>query len=437
MRILHLTPGTGNFHCGSCLRDHALIKALRVRGHDALMAPLYLPLVTDREFGTQELPVQIGGISLFLQQKMPWFHRLPKFFHSWLNTPGKLRLAARGMGMTSPKMLGEMALGALLGTEGRQWGEWKKIIEWIRSEAKTEGKIDVVSLSNSLLTGLAPAIEKELGIPVVCSLQGEDSFLDTLPEPYRTRCWAAMQENARSVRLFVAPSRFYADHMRARLDLGPGKMRVMPNGIDTTSFTTSSPDPNWPVIGFFARMIHGKGLTTLVDAFIDIAKRGTVPRVKLRIGGARTPVDDKYVLSLEKKIAAAGLTNRVEWFPNLPFKDKVHFFHDLTVFSVPATYGEAFGLYVIEAAASGVPFVQPDHGAFPELVEATEGGMLCEPDNPKALADSLEALLNDDERRELMSKNGTARVRQEFSATRMAERFEALLLEASSTAGNF
>jgi hypothetical protein len=41
MRILHLTPGTGNFHCGSCLRDHALIKALRVRGHDALMAPLY------------------------------------------------------------------------------------------------------------------------------------------------------------------------------------------------------------------------------------------------------------------------------------------------------------------------------------------------------------------------------------------------------------
>ena len=51
MRILHLTPGTGNFHCGSCLRDHALIKALRVRGHDALMAPLYLPLVTDREFG--------------------------------------------------------------------------------------------------------------------------------------------------------------------------------------------------------------------------------------------------------------------------------------------------------------------------------------------------------------------------------------------------
>lgn len=429
MRILHLTPGTGNFHCGSCLRDHALIKALRVRGHDALMAPLYLPLVTDREFGSQELPVQIGGISLFLQQKFTWFHKLPRFFHNWINKPDFLRRASKRMGMTSAKVLGEMTLGALLGAEGRQWGEWHKLLEWIRGH----GKFDVVSLSNSLLTGLAPALEKELGIPVVCSLQGEDSFLDTLPEPYRAQCWEAMQRNARSVRTFIAPSRYYADLMRERLDASATQMKVMPNGIDTTAFTTSSPDPNWPTIGYFARMIHGKGLTTLVDAFIDLAKRGTVPRVKLRIGGAKTPIDEKYVAGLQRKIKAAGLEKRVEWHPNVSFKDKVHFFHDLTVFSVPATYGEAFGLYVIEAASSGVPVVQPDHGAFPELIAATEGGVLCKPDDAKALADALEALLNDDEQREKLSKNGISRVRQEFSATRMAERFETMLQEAVTT----
>lgn len=430
MRILHLTPGTGNFHCGSCLRDHALIKALRVRGHDALMAPLYLPLVTDREFGAQELPVQIGGISLFLQQKFRWFHKLPAFFHRWLNSPDKLRLAAKGMGMTSAKSLGEMTLGSLLGSEGRQWAEWKKLIEWIRGEKK----FSVVSLSNSLLTGLAPTIEKELGIPVICSLQGEDSFLDTLPEPYRTQCWAAMQRNARSVRRFIAPSQFYADHMRQRLDTAAEQIRVLPNGIDVTAFTTSSPDPNWPVIGYFARMIHGKGLTTLVDAFIDLAKRGSIPRVKLRIGGAKTPVDEKYVAGLQKKIAEADLTNRVEWHPNVDFKDKVHFFHDLTVFSVPATYGEAFGLYVIEAAASGVPCVQPDHGAFPELIAATGGGVLCKPDDPKALADALEELLKDDVQREKLSRTAMTRARQEFTATRMAERFETLMLEATAPA---
>ncbi|WP_395742806.1 glycosyltransferase family 4 protein [Prosthecobacter sp.] len=426
MRILHLTPGTGNFHCGSCLRDHALIKALRVRGHDALMAPLYLPLVTDREFGSQELPVQIGGISLFIQQKLTWFHKLPRFLHKWLNKPSHLRLASRFMGMTSPKVLGEMTLGALLGTDGRQWGEWNRLIEWTRGH----GKFDVVSLSNSLLIGLAPSIEKELGIPVVCALQGEDSFLDTLPEPYRTQSWETMRKNARSVRLFIAPSQFYADRMRERLDLRADQITILPNGIDTTAFTTSSPDPNWPTIGYFARMIHGKGLTTLVDAFIDLAKRGTVPRVKLRIGGAKTPADDKYIAGLQAKIKAADLTKRVEWHPNISFKDKVHFFHDLTVFSVPATYGEAFGLYVIEAVSSGVPVIQPDHGAFPELIAATEGGLLCKPDDPKALADALESLLNDDELREKFSKNGVNKVRQEFSATRMAERFESILQQA-------
>jgi glycosyltransferase involved in cell wall biosynthesis len=365
-----------------------------------------------------------------LQQKFTWFHKLPRFIHRWLNSPEKLRLAAKGMGMTSAKSLGEMTLGSLLGSEGRQWAEWKKLIEWIRGEKK----FDVVSLSNSLLTGLAPTIEKELGIPIVCSLQGEDSFLDTLPEPYRTQCWAAMQRNARSVRRFIVPSQFYADHMRQRLDAAEGQIKVLPNGIDATAFTTSSPDPNWPVIGYFARMIHGKGLTTLVDAFIELANRGSIPRLKLRVGGAKTPLDEKYVDGLQKKIAEAGLTSRVEWHPNLDFKDKVHFFHDLTVFSVPATYGEAFGLYVIEAAASGVPFVQPDHGAFPELLAATEGGVLCKPDDPKALADALENLLKDDVLREKMSRVAMAKVRQEFTATRMAERFETLLLEATASA---
>lgn len=428
MRILHLTPGTGNFHCGSCLRDHALIRALRVRGHDALMVPLYLPLVTDREYGAQEQPVRIGGISLFLQQKFTWFHRLPRFVHAWLNSPDRLRSAARHMGMTSAKSLGEMALGSLLGTEGRQWGEWHKLIEWIRSE----GKFDVVSFSNSLITGLAPAIEKELGIPVVCSLQGEDSFLDTLPEPYRTQCWDAMRTNARSVRRFIAPSQFYADLMGQRLDAAPDQIRVVNNGIDATSFTTAAPDPNWPTIGYFARMIHGKGLTTLVDAYITLVKRGTVPRLKLLIGGAKTPVDEKYVADLQARLKAAGCDQRVEWRPNLDFKEKVHFFRDLTVFSVPATYGEAFGLYMIEAIASGVPVVQPEHGAFPELIEKTGGGILCKPDDVESLADALETLLLDSDRCDQLAKTGMTRVRQNFSATRMAEHVESVLKEACS-----
>lgn len=426
MRVLHLTPGTGNFHCGSCLRDNALIKALRVRGHDAIMSPLYLPLVTDREEASPDQPIRVGGISLYFQQKMPWFHRLPRFVHRWLNRPGLLKFAAKGMGMTSAKMLGEMTVGSLKGREGKQWGEWHQLIEWIKQEAKP----DVVSLSNSLLSGLAPALAEEVGVPVLVSLQGEDSFLDTLIEPWRSEAWEAMQTNARSVSRFIAPSAFYQRLMAERLGVPLEKIAVLPNGLDLTPFPVAEADPNWPTIGYLARMIHGKGLGTLVDAFIELTRRKSLPRVRLRIGGAFTPMDEAYVREQQAKLAAAGCAERVTWHPNLSFEEKMRFLGELSVFSVPATYGEAFGLYVVEALASGVPVVQPDHGAFPELVTVTGGGLLCRPDDVASLADQLEVVLKDESLRDQLVNRGRAAARNEFTAARMAERFEEVMTSA-------
>jgi glycosyltransferase involved in cell wall biosynthesis len=426
MRILHLTPGTGSFYCGSCLRDHALIRALRSRGHDAIMAPLYLPLVTDREVSNPEIPVQVGGVSLYLQEKMPWLRYVPRFLLSWLNRPALLRFAGGFISMTSPRDLGRMTLGALAGEEGNQWPEWRRALDWIKNEVKP----DVISLSNGLLLGLCPVIERDLGIPVVASLQGEDSFLDTLVEPYREQCWEAMRRNAQHVTRFVAASRYYADNMRERLGVSAEKMSVVHNGLELTSFAAAKPDQNWPTIGYFARMIHGKGLTTLVDAYIELHRRGTVPRLKLKIGGSKTAGDEKYLTGLRAKLKAAGCEGRVEWHPNVSFTDKVKFFRDLTVFSVPATYGEAFGLYILESIASGVPVVQPRHAAFPELIEITQGGVLCEPDDVKSLADALETTLQDSLLREKLINQGMARVRSEFSASKMAETFEAVLIAA-------
>lgn len=425
MRIIHLTPGTGSFHCGSCLRDNALIKALRVRKHDAIMVPLYLPLVTDNLAANPEIDVKVGGVSLYLAQKMPWTRHLPRFIHRWLNSPERLRNASKKMGLTSATTLGEMTLGSLLGKDSTQWTEWQRLIDWL----KTQPKPDVISLSNSLLCGLVPALADEFpGTKIVVSLQGEDSFLDTLPDPFKEQSWDALRAAARQVMCFVAPSQFYADAMTGRLRLDGSQMRVVPNGMDLHSFPTADPDPNFPTIGYFARMIHGKGLTTLVDAFIALARRGTVPRVKLRVGGAYTAADEAYVEGLKQKLADAGLAQRVEWRPNVSFTEKVRFFRELSVFSVPATYGEAFGLYIIEAIASGVPVVQPEHGAFPEIIAATNGGVLCKPDDVESLANRLEELLIDHNKRDQLTNDGVARVREEYSATRMAERFEAVLV---------
>ena len=58
MKIFFLTPGTGSYHCGVCMRDNALARELHRQGHNAVMLPMYLPLTLDEEAAA----VEEGGV---------------------------------------------------------------------------------------------------------------------------------------------------------------------------------------------------------------------------------------------------------------------------------------------------------------------------------------------------------------------------------------
>jgi glycosyltransferase involved in cell wall biosynthesis len=426
MRIVHLTPGTGNFHCGSCHRDNYLMKALRAQGHDVTMVPLYLPLVTDGDSANPELPVFAGGINLFLNQKLPFLRKAPRWLHKWLDSPSMLLRAAKRASMTSPRQLGEMTVESLRGINGRQAEEWQQLIEWVG----LSGKPHVLSLSNGLLNGLAVAAQRDLDIPVVCSLQGEDSFLDILPEPYRTQSWDLFRQNSQYVARYVATSDYYAATMRERLGLSAEKLVCVRNGLDLTGYSRKPTPPGPPVIGYLARQIAGKGLHTLVDAFILLAPR--LPQARLSIAGTATAADKKFIAKQQAKLKSAGLWERVHWRYDLDVEEKIAHFQSLSVLSVPATYGEAFGLYILESLACGVPVVEPDHAGPGELVRATGGGLLCTPDDPLSLADNLHRLLTDHALRQSLADTGFAAVTREFSAERMARDYAAVCAAAVS-----
>ena len=166
-------------------------------------------------------------------------------------------------------------------------------------------------------------------------------------------------------------------------------------------------------------MCREKGLDTLVEAFIQLKERNSVKNLKLKIGGGCGPSDEPLVGQLRARLKAKVFLDDVEFFPNVDRAGKLAFLRSLTVISVPALYGEAFGLYVIEALASGVPVVQPRHAGFPELVELSGGGVLYEPGDPKALADALEPLLLDAERARALGDAGRRAVREKFNADHM------------------
>ena len=428
MRIIHLTPGTGNFYCGSCLRDNALVRALRSRGHDALMVPLYLPFVTEDSAESAKTPIFLSGFSVFLAQKFPALRRVPAWANRMLRSPALLRQVARLAGMTSPRDLGESTVSMLQGEDGRQAGELDRLVEWLR----TQPPPDVLCLSNSLLGGMAHRLKEQLRCPIVCTLQGEDTFLDGLSEPYRHEAWALLSQRCATMDHFIAVSHYFGDLMRRRLGLDAGRVSVVHPGIAVQDFSPAPASPEIPTIGYLARMHPTKGLETLVDAFIRLKQENRVSGLRLSIAGAKTGADARYVRTLERKLAGQRLAADVDWRPNISREEKIGFLRRLTVFSVPATYGEAFGLYVPEALAAGVPVVQPRHSAFPEVLALTGGGLLCEPDDPAALAAKLQELLLNPARARQLGAVGRAAVREKFSVEVMAQKTEQILLDVTA-----
>ena len=432
MNIVQLTPGAGGMYCGNCFRDNALVASLRRLGHSTLMIPLYLPMTLDEEDQSAAAPIFFSGIGVYLEQKSALFRHAPRWFHRLLKSRRLLQWAAGRAASTRAAEVGEIALSMLQGEEGRQSRELNELVAWL----KTQPRPDVISLSNAMLTGLARRIRTELKVPVVCMLQGEAAYLDSLPPRQRDAVWAALAERARDVDLFIAPSRSFGDLMGARLGLEPARVRVVWNGILLDGYP---PEPK-PVrsaqeiapsrLGFFARMCPDKGMHTVVEAFLEVRRRGRVPGLKLALGGSCGPSDRPYLDAQLAKLRAAGLGAEVEGVTNLSREAKINFLRSLDVLSVPALYGEAFGLYLIEAMAAGTPVVQPRAGAFVELIEATGGGVLCQPDDVASLAQTVEELLLDPAQLAHRGQAGHQAVRERFTVEHMARG----MIEAFETA---
>jgi glycosyltransferase involved in cell wall biosynthesis len=416
MRVIQITPGTGSFYCGTCLRDNALVVELRRQGHDALMVPLYLPLVVDEAPSTGDTPLFYGGVNVYLQQKSALFRKSPRWLDRLFDAPRLLRLAAGRAGSTEARELGDLTVSTLRGEEGRQIKELERLAGWLK-----ETQPEVVCLSNALLVGLARRIKERTGAPVVCTLQGEDAFLDSLPEGHRQAAWRALSERAADVDAFIGVSHYYGDVMRRRAGLAADRVHVVYNGILLDGYGPAPEPPEPPALGYLARLCPAKGLATLVEAYLLLRQRNRLPGLRLRMAGSMTASDRPFVERLRARLAAAGLADDVLFLPNLGRDDKIAFLQSLSALSVPATYGESFGLYVIEALAAGVPVVQPRHAAFPELIGATGGGLLCQPDDPESLAAAVEELLGDFEAARAMGARGREAVRVRFNVTRMAE----------------
>jgi glycosyltransferase involved in cell wall biosynthesis len=417
MRIASITAGAGGMYCGSCLRDNALAKALMDAGHEVLLIPTYTPTRTD-ELNVSMPRVFLGGINVYLQQHFKIFRKSPQILDRLWDFAPLLRLVTRLGISVDPANLGELTLSMLRGTEGFLRKEINKLVRFLAREISPE----IINLPNSLLISLAPAIKAEMNVPVCCTLQGEDLFLGGLGEPYRTESLRMIREHASHVDAFMAVSRYGAQSMADFLDLDRNRIQIVPLGINFDGFEAKRSTRSEPfTIGFLARITPEKGLHLLCDAYRILKSRGDLPASRLWAAGYMAPQLKPYLADIHKDLISWGLEDQFQYHGELDRKGKLDFLKNLSVFSVPESYDDPKGLFLLEAMASGIPVVQPRRGAFTEIVEITGGGTLVEPDDPEALAQGILEVWRNPALRMELGARGYQGVRDHYSVTQMAE----------------
>ena len=413
MKVVYLAAGAGGMYCGSCMRDNRLAATLIAQGRDLTLVPLYTPLRLD-EPDASSGPTYYGGLNVYLQHANPLFRRTPDALNRLLDAPLLLRAAGRLAGATKPADLGPLTVSVLRGQHGELRRELAKLIDGLRPLQP-----DLINLPNLMFAGVAQPLRHAFNVPILCTLSGEDLFLDQLPDPFRTQARDLIAEKSRDIDGFIAVTRYFADHAASSFRLPRDRVHLVPMGIRAHEHRPAKPDPDHPfTIGYLARICPEKGLAALCDAFIKLRRDGRPCR--LRIAGYLGPVDRAFFNATLAHLADAGFADDVEHVGEVTREAKLAFLETLQVLSVPTVYREAKGFYVLEALAGGVPVVQPRHGSFPELIQDTGGGLLYDPADPDALPQTIARLMDDETLRVSLARAGSQAVRLRYTDTMMA-----------------
>ncbi len=441
MRIIYITAGTAGMYCGSCFRDNTLAAELLRQGHDVLLVPLYTPTTTDDDNVSQRR-VFFGGVSVYLEQYIPFFRRSPAWLDRLWDSPALLKLLSGIAISSSPRQLGEMTLSVLRGEDGNQRKEFEKLLTWLKEQPRP----DIVSIHDSMLIRLAAPIKQALGCKVVCTLQGEDLFMQGIPEPYRTQAHDLIRAHAGDVDAFVAVSEYYAGHMAGWLGIPRDRIHAVPPGVNLAGFAprervrvgAALRGPQRDLtIGYFARIAPEKGLHILCEAYRLLRQEMGLPKSRLECGGWLGPDFKPYLRRVGERMKQWGLGGEFRYHGALDREEKIRFLRRLDVFSVPGTFpGDpevnqrdlpgCKALFLIEALACGVPVVEPRRGAFTEIIERTGGGLTMEWNETRpmsrAIAEGIAELWRDPARAEALGRAGRDGVQHHYGPLQLAER---------------
>ncbi len=407
---------------------------MREQGVDCVLQPIYTPIRTDDESVAAD-QVFFGGIHIYLLQQFPILRRLPRFMRRWLDWTPLIRFATRKSVSYDAKQLGELSISMLQGREGRQADEVDRLSRWLSDEMQP----DAILFTNLLIGGCLPELSELLpGAKRVVLLQGDDIFLDHLPEAERGKAVALCRSLVPYVDRFVTHSDFYASKMSELLSIPSDRISVTPLSIDLGPFEQVQQTPVQRSgefrIGYLARIAPEKGLHHLVDVFIDLASLPENDHVSLHVAGWLGEHQQEYFDSLLTKIRDAGLQDRFTYHGSPDLDEKITLLKSYDVTCVPTDYQDPKGLFALESLAAGTPVILTDHGAFPEILSSTGGGLLFQPGDRHGLIEAINQLKQNADLRRNLADQGKSAVKERHSIQVAAKEMSKLCFDRSRNA---
>lgn len=410
MKAVLLAAGSGAMYCGACARDAALARGLISQGHDAVVMPLYTPVRLESGEPPPTRPVLFGGVNAYLREVLPGYGWWSAPVRRLLDSQAVLGWASRFAIRTKAADLGPMTVSVLKGSEGKHGAEFRRVASIVAAE-----RADVVVIANSLLLSLAPALRDEGRFRIVCQVQGEDGFLDELPEPWRSQALELMRGYAAQVDRFLSPSKGYATKMAELLGVPIDSFDVLSHPVPNVDELPFPEGP--PTLGHLSSIRRAKGLDILLKAMAMLPSD-----VLLRVGGKALEAD----FAAEVRRLAGPLGDRVEFLGEIAPSEKPGFFASVDAQVLPSRLVESRGLAAVEALAFGRPVVAPARGVFADLATTTPGVILHRPDDPEDLARALAKVLDRSSARQ-MGAVGRDAIRREYAPDKIAAKAAALL----------
>lgn len=386
MKIAIITAGGAGMFCGSCMQDNTLARALQNAGHDVTLIPTYTPITVDEE-NVSDHHVFLGGVNVYLDSVVPGWSRLPRFLKGWLDRPAVLQRLTRRSSSTDASRLGWLTVDMLKGIRGPQRNEIRPLVSWLTEDLQP----DVILFSNALLSGIVPALREQFSGAIACLLQGDDIFLDALPDRWRQTALDLVKDNCRHFDRLLTHSHWYADYLAESLELPRDRMEQIPLSLDChlpESLSDDSRPSDQHTIGYFARICPEKGIDHFLEAAERVADQN--PALRFLIAGY---LPDLHADWFRKRLSRTQQTvpgDRVRWLGSPETRDaKFQILQQFDVLCVPTSYREPKGIFMLEAALVGVPALVPNHGAFPERIADLGHGWTYTADSPESLDQAL------------------------------------------------